>query len=420
MDGRHATVKEIERTVLHVPFHPRCARTMQVYGPGWGVVELCRVTTAAGVVGIGETIQGYTWGRSGPAEFARVRGANLFDLLWDDSLGAGLQMALFDAAGKLLGVPCHRLLGPQHRDACPVSWWAQSMTPQEWAAEAQAAVAHGFTSMKVKARPWHDLDAQLAAVSAAVPAHFRLDADFNGLLLGVDAAAPLLGRLEARYGCLAIVESPIPQDDVAGNALLRRKIRSPIAMHIGTPPRLSAIRAEVCDGFVLSGGARRILEDGIFCHQAHMPFWLQMVGTGLTTAFAAHFGAVLREARWPAITCVNIYAHSLVRGLAVAGGHLAVPAGPGLGVELDAEALERYRVADDYRVPAVRQIHALRWPHGQTSFFPDGRYRNDFASGRITGFVPGIALEIRVDDGSEAFAREYRELFPGRSAETGG
>lgn len=416
MGVQDTTVKDVERIVLHVPFHERCRKTMQVYGPGWCIVELCRVTTAAGVTGIGETIQGYTWGRSGDAQFKRVRGGNLFDHLWDDSLGAGLQMALFDAAGKLLDVPCHRLLGSQHRDACPLSWWAQSMKPKEWASEARAAQEHGFTTMKVKARPWHDIDAQLTAVGQVIPPHFRMDTDFNGLLLGVDAAAPVIGRLEERHAHLAIVESPIPQDDVAGNQLLRGKIRSPIAMHMGSPPPMTAIREGVCDGFVLSGGARRIMDHGILCQQAKMPFWLQMVGTGLTTTFATHLGAVLRQARWPSINCINIYSHTLLTEFRVEGGYLPVPETAGLGVELDWDAVEQFRVPDDYVLPPVRQIHTIRWPDGRVTQHADTSYRGDFLSGKITGFLPGIELDIRLDDGSEDFDREYRELFGGGAA----
>ena len=81
--------------------------------------------------------------------------------------------------------------------------------------------------MKVKARPWFDIDEQLAAVSAAVSPHFRIDTDFNGLLLGEDVAAPLLCRLEEKYPKLAMVESPIPQEDVAGDT---NDSRPPIVM----------------------------------------------------------------------------------------------------------------------------------------------------------------------------------------------
>ena len=412
MASKNFTVTKIERIVLNVPFHPRCAQVKEVRCPGWSVVELCRVTTASGVVGVGETLPNYTWGQSGEEAFKRVRGRNLFECLWDDSLGAGLQMALFDAAGKLLDVPCHRLLGTHYRDACPVSWWAQDMAPEEWAAEAQAAEAQGFTTMKVKARPWFDIEAQMEAVCAAVSPHFKLDLDFNGLLLGVDQAAPLIGRLEDACRNLAIVESPIPQTDVAGNAMLRRKIRSPIAMHIGTPPVMTAIREGVCDGFVIGGGASRVLRDGILAEKAGMPFWLQMVGTGLTATFSVHLGAVLEQARWPAIPCINIYSHPLVKEFTVEGGHVRVPQGPGLGVELDGDAIEQYRVAPDFEKELQRQIHTIRWPDGRQTHHPDGDYRSLFLEGKLSGFLPGISLDRRLDDGSEAFDREYRERFP--------
>ncbi len=411
MTAKNFTITRVEKILLNVPFHPRCSRTMEVQGPGWSISELCIVETAGGVKGVGETMVNYTWGRSTEAQCQRVLGRNLFDFLWDDTLGAGLQMALFDAAGKLLEVPCHRLLAPLYREACPVSWWAQTMKPEEWAAEAREAERLGYTTMKVKARPWHDIDRQLEAVGSAVSPHFRVDADFNALLLGVDLAAPLICGLEERHPCLAIVESPIPQEDVAGNALLRRKIRSPIAMHFGVPPVMTAIRQEVCDGFVIGGGARQVMADGLLAEKAQMPFWLQLVGTGLTTVFSVHLGAVLSQARWPAIPCTNIYSHPLIKDFKVEGGNVRVPQAPGLGVELDWDAVEKFRVAPDFKKPAARQIHTIHWPDGRQTQYPDGRYRADFLAGKLTGFLPGISLDCRLDDGSAEFDRQYRSLF---------
>ena len=281
----------------------------------------------------------------------------------------------------------------------------------EAAEKARWAEEHGFTTMKVKARPWYDIDAQLRAVSEASSLHFKLDADFNGLLLGVDKAAPLIGRLEDRYERLAIVESPLPQDDVAGNKLLRQKIRSPISMHFGSPPVMTAIGEGVCDGFVIGGGVKRVLDEGTLAAQAKMPFWLQMVGTGLTTTFAVHLGAVLKEARWPAIPCINIYSHTLLKEFDVEGGHIAVPQAPGLGVELDWDAVERFRVEGDFKKEPVRQIHEIHWPEGRTTHYSSGSYRADFLAGKLTGFVPNIRLEVRLDDGSAEFNRAYEALF---------
>ncbi len=45
----------------------------------------------------------------------------------------------------------------------------------------------------------------------------------------------------------------------------------------------------------------------------------------------------------------------------------------------------------------------------------DGGYRGDFTAGKITGFFPGMDLQVRLDDGSEEFDREYRERFPERA-----
>ncbi|MBT3344205.1 MAG: mandelate racemase/muconate lactonizing enzyme family protein [Gemmatimonadetes bacterium] len=405
------TITNIERWRLNVPFHERCAHTVDIRVPGWSVVDLYRVTLASGAIGVGETLDNYTWGRIEDDGATSHVGDNAMELMWQDSLGAGLQMAIFDAVGQTAQVPIHRLLGVQHREAVPVSWWAQDMAPRLWAAEATAAEANGFTTMKVKARPWFDIEDQLEAVSEATSNHFQLDADFNGLLLGVDQAAPLLRRLEETFPVLAILESPIPQDDVAGNAALRRKIVSPIAMHFGSPPVMTAISEGVCDGFVIGGGATTVMSQGTIAGQAKMPFWLQMVGTGLTTTFAAHLGAVLTQARWPAIPCINIYSHTLLKEFEVTGGHLQVPDAPGLGVDLDWDAIEGFRVADDFKRPAPREIHTIHWPDGRQSHYPNGSYREEFLAGKLPGFLPGVRLERGLDDESEEFDRRYQELF---------
>ena len=57
----------------------------------------------------GETLPHYTWGTVSDAAVARVQGGNPADFLGDDSLGCGLQMALYDVVGKALGVPAYRL-----------------------------------------------------------------------------------------------------------------------------------------------------------------------------------------------------------------------------------------------------------------------------------------------------------------------
>ena len=93
-------------------------------------------------------------------------------LMNDDSLGAGLQMALFDVVGKALEVPVYELLGTKVRDWVPISWWSIDASPKDWAAEAKDAVK-GCTSFKTKPRPWWDIVAQVDAISKVVPAHLN-------------------------------------------------------------------------------------------------------------------------------------------------------------------------------------------------------------------------------------------------------
>jgi L-alanine-DL-glutamate epimerase-like enolase superfamily enzyme len=148
------TVESVERTWVDVPLRPLPARHMVREIPHWTLFEICRVRLACGVVGFGETMCYYTWGTVSDAAVASVRGKNAAERMWDDGLGAGLQMALFDAVARAADVPCHRLLGPQHRDRAFLSWWDIDMPAEDWLSECREALAQGYTSFKTKARPW--------------------------------------------------------------------------------------------------------------------------------------------------------------------------------------------------------------------------------------------------------------------------
>ena len=402
-------IQKIEFTTVRVPLRPRPEKHMSRGQPNWGISELCAISGESGLTGWGETIVHYTWGRPDRDRAAELVGRDPFELLWDDGLGAGVQMALWDLAGQAAGVPCHRLAGGQIRGETPLAWWCIDMPPEDWEAEAKEAVASGYTAMKIKGRPWFDLVDQLDAVCSSAPGHLKLDVDFNDHLNDIGTAVSYLRMLEERFDRLAIWESPIPQRDVEGNRLLRRRISLPIAMHFGTPQFLTALAGEVCDGFVISGGASRVLREGTLAAEANKPFWLQLVGTGLTTAWAAHLGAVLSHARWPAVTCLNIYADDLVGGdLAVRGGFLKVPEGPGLGITPSAEAIERYRVPEGTVVEWPRRIYTVSWPHGRRVHYAGYRqYVDDFLAGNQPLFEREVSLGSRDDDGTGEFKRLF-------------
>lgn len=409
-------VTNVERTLVDVPFTPRqqeitTQSVSTVYN--WSLLELCKVTTDTGHIGWGETVIHYTYSRVSDSSVERVLGQSPAEHMNDDSLGAGLQMALFDVVGKILEVPVYRLLRTQCREVVPISWWSIDSSPENWAAEAADAVANGYTSFKNKPRPWWDIIKQVEAIAEVVPTDFKLDLDPNSSLRDAETAIPILRKLAAHPN-VAIFESPIPQGDVAGNKQIRQAVDCPIAMHFGSPPYTTCIRENVCDGFVIGGGKSRTMYDGYLSAAADMPFWLQIVGNGLTTTWAAHLGSVLTHATWPAITCLNLYSeHLLTKPIVVSDGCHAVPDAPGLGVEVDEAAIEKFRVPDEKLDVDGYTIH----PHPRiikTVVYPDGRRihmagdgLSYFNAGNGDAYVEGARLELTFDDGT----KEWTELY---------
>ena len=411
-------VTAVDRFLVDVPFEAVAERNMARTQPEWSISEICMVTTDAGLVGIGETLFHYSWASVTEATVERVMGGNPFELMWDDTLGAGLQIALFDIAGKATGVPVYRLLGNKVRDWCPVAWWSVDMPPEDMAAEASRAVELGYTSHKQKARPYFDPIAQVEAVSKVVPPHFRIELDFNELLLNAGSAVPLLKELDA-FPNVAMYESPIPQVDVDGNRRVRSQTHTPVVLHVGVPPLATAIQQDICDGFLVGGGVSSVLRQAAILSAFNKPFFLQIVGTGITASFALHVGAVATHASWPAVTCFNTYTHQLIREpIQVIGGYSRVPEGHGLGVELDMEAIERLRT-DDATKPVPRALYALVRPDGTRTWYPapppmlPNPYWDDFKAGNEPIGERGVRLETVPDDGSADWADMHRRLQHG-------
>ncbi len=412
-------VVDVERIVVDVPFTDRQQKiaAREVYN--WAILELCKVTSDTGHVGWGETVLHYTFARVSDEAVERVKGASPAEAMHDDSLGSGLQMALFDLMGKILEVPVHQLFGDKVRDWVPISWWSIDASPEDWAAEAEDAVAAGYTSFKNKPRPWWDIVAQVDAISKVVPPHFKLDLDPNATWQNAATAVPIIKKLET-YGNVAMFESPIPQTDILGNRQIRQATARPVAMHFGSPPFITCVREEVCDGFVVCAGKSRVMKEGTLAAEAQMPFWLQLVGNGLMTTWAAHLGAVLTHATWPTITCVNLFSHQLLKTpIDVIGGYHQVPDGPGLGVEVDEEAVERFRVPDVqirpfadegklYERPKPRLLNTIVYPGGSCVHMAStGQGYGYFGDGHGPAQVEGVRLEVTPDDGS----KEWSDLF---------
>ena len=401
-------VTSVDRVWVDLPLKDVPFRNMIREIPHWSLFEICRVTLSNGVTGYGETMPYYTWGEVTDESVQSVKGQHPAAMMWKDELGAGLQMALFDAVAKSLEVPVWALLGDRIRDQAHIGWWAIDMPVEDWISECDEATRNGYTTFKTKARPWFDLEDQVRRLSDAVPDYFQLDLDFNDFGLDPAIAKPLCSRLE-RFSKVAIWESPIEQEDVEGNRVLRRHLSVPIAQHIGRPAFETQLRRDICDGFVMEGGVSNAVGRGRTCAEFNKPFWLQWVGTNLTATFCLHVQAVLSHARWPAIHCNHMYPVQFVREpFEVSNGMSPVPDQPGIGVEVDWDIVEAHRIQPKARpYPHPGLLIRIDWPSGSRSYFTHTKQMWDtFQAGDLPAFVRGVNLS-HVEENSD----EWKEFY---------
>lgn len=392
-------VAEVSRTVVRLPFRDAVEPHMHRQLPHWPYFEVCEVSLADGTVGVGETMLHYTWEHVTDASVERAEGAKAAALLWEDSLGAGLQMALFDAVGKALGVPAHRLLGDRVRDEVPIAWWAIDMPPEALAAEAERAAEQGYTRLKFKGRPWFDIRAQLGAIEERLPPSFRVGIDFNKTFPDAEAALPVLKDLQS-FPNVEAFEEPVLQEQYADNRRLREATTVALAHHYGYEPPWEALTEGIADGYVLTGGADETRSAAAVCDAADAPLWLQLVGTELTAAFCVHLGAVCETATWPAVTCHQLYDASLITDPpGIEEGTTPVPETPGLGVELDRDALAEYETERPDEQPTPPRLVRADWPDGPTIYFASGHQLRSYAQrGEVPLYERGVETRLVADE----------------------
>lgn len=372
-------------------------------------VYLYRIETDDGVVGYGDSLA--------ISDVHTLIGQNPFQIMNNDAIGFGPQLAVLDAVGKAADVPVHALLGTKLRDRCPISWWDIDMSPVDWVAEARESLKRGYTSFKMKARPWRDILYQVEAVGKVVPADYKFDIDFNGFLLNQAKAEIILQQLD-NHPNVGIYESPFYlYGDLIGARILRERVCKPVVEHF----REEYLHAHACDGFVIGGGVTEVRRQAALAAAFNKPFWLQMVGTGITTAFAVHLGSVLSHAQLPYITCHELWKHDLLKKrLDVIDGHIQVSDAPGLGIEVDEKAVEKYTVDPDTPTPKrfyrrKKRILRISWPGVAKQkriweFTDEAIYQKTFYAGSIPGFERGVTLEVIEDDDSATFKKAHAML----------
>jgi muconate cycloisomerase len=264
-------------------------------------------------------------------------------------------MALWDLAGKASGQPICELLGGKVREFVPTKWSVSGVEPAKAGEIAGWAVQQGFRAMKVKVGTQPDADvARVAAVRDAIGPAVKLGVDANGGW-SVDTALPTIERL--KMAKIAFVEQPLPPEEIGALAELRTKIGLPLVADESIYTLADAIalaKLEAADVFSIyvgkAGGigpARRIAEFaesvGIKCTVG------SNLELGIGSAAMVHLALAMRGINAEEYPCDIIgpfyYEDDIVREpLPIKPGEARANAKPGLGVELNEEKVERYRV----------------------------------------------------------------------------
>ncbi|MBT4096832.1 MAG: hypothetical protein HOM68_14450 [Gemmatimonadetes bacterium] len=397
-------ISEIDIIPIKPPLAPRHAGREIWAGP-INQRTIYRVRADNGLVGYGDhRLVGPT-----RASLQPLIGCDPFEFI-NNNFDPGLGGALYDLMGKSLDVPAYQLMGPKIRDAVSVAAWTPRASAEDFGREAGRSVEEGYRVMKMHTAPFFDVLEQTRAAEAIAPAHFRLHFDLNGNR--TLATALQLVRHFENHPIVGFIEDPFPKPDRDSWCRLRSQSHIPLLFHVSaTHPLLPELAAGVADTYLFSGvSIGRTLTGGAACACANTQMLLQLTGGTLTKALALHMAAVLPTATGHSIHLDDQYDDDITtERIAVVAGASRVPEGPGLGIEVDEDALAQMAeraaapTAPPTRTVGILSLGERRW----YTTLPTDVVR---LTGREEGNLRGIDLKLWHDDGSESFEQIHDQL----------
>jgi len=287
---------------------------------------------------------------------------------------AGIEMALLDIKGKWLGTPVYQLLGGQCKKEIGYAGYLFIDEPEINAKRALEYKTQGYKEIKIKVGRDLNQDADtLAAIRDAIGSDIKIRIDAN-MNWNVPTAIKWIKALQ-KYG-IQYVEQPVPDYDLDGMAAVRRAVDVPIASDescTSVERVMEMIKRDSCDVFVVyvseAGGlsrARTIASIADACGKwCVMGTWAE---TGVATIAGAHVIASTTNFAYCNDSHYMLQADDIItKPLKIVNGAIALPEGPGLGVELDPQKLdefEKYDIResvffdniDDEEMPRIGQI----------------------------------------------------------------
>lgn len=263
-----------------------------------------------------------------------------------------LEVALVDVAARLQNVPAAYILGGQFVNRVPVIAPLGIHPPEEMAREASDYVASGFKGVKLKIGLDPNLDVErVRAVREAVGPDVIMRADANCSYSLQDALRTIRKIDEFNLQC---IEQPLPAWDLEGMCRLVNSVETPImadeSLH-DAHSALEIIRRKAADIFHVKvqgrGGLLRARRIVAVAEAAGIPCIIGQISEMSLGAIAdATLAASARNVLFPGemVGPLIINGDVVIHKLDLSRGAIELSAGPGLGLDLDRTALERYQI----------------------------------------------------------------------------
>jgi L-rhamnonate dehydratase len=267
---------------------------------------------------------------------------------------SGIDIALWDIKGKVLGQPVHRLLGGPHRDS--IRAYASTLmpeTPEEARAVVAGLVERGFTAIKLGWGPFgRDADLDVALVRAAREAA----GDDVDLMFDIG-----LGWPNADHGIRQVrrfeeyrpywVEEPFWPDETAAYRKLADTVETRIACGEEDATRwgfdllMERTGVDVIQPDVTrAGGISELVRIAHLADLRGVAMVPHSWSTGIIKAASLHVIGAMPNATFLEYCVQETALNQLltVERFPVVDGMVALPEKPGLGVEIDEEVVRRY------------------------------------------------------------------------------
>ncbi|HSI39035.1 MAG TPA: enolase C-terminal domain-like protein [Xanthobacteraceae bacterium] len=261
-----------------------------------------------------------------------------------------VDVALWDIAGKVAGLPIHRLIG-----GCRSRVPAYASSPgrsdlSAYVEEALEVKARGFHAYKIHPprTGWQDDIAACVAVRKAVGDDYRLMLDSTWMYKYPQALR--VGRAIEEMGFYWF-EDPLAEDDLYNCAKLRQKLDIPILATEFSPggfhsyaPWILAQATDFLRGDVaVKGGITACVKTAHLAEAFHMTYEIHHGGNSLNNIANLHvMCAIPNSELFEVILPDAVQKFGVLDDLDIAAdGMVDVPQGPGLGVAIDFELIRR-------------------------------------------------------------------------------